>query len=61
MSGLNEFLHMGGYAAYVWSAFALSLLTLLAGYVHPLLKEKSLLTQIRKKQQRAERANESKT
>ena len=61
MQGLNEFFHMGGYAAYVWSAFGLSLATLLTGFVHPLLKERAILQQIRKKQQRERKVNESKT
>ncbi len=30
---MNEFLHMGGYAVYVWSAFGLTFIVLLANFV----------------------------
>jgi heme exporter protein D len=53
---LNEFLHMGGYAIYVWSAFALSLVVLVMGFIIPLRNEKKLLQQIRKNHERAQRS-----
>ena len=28
MSALTQFLHMGGYAAYVWSAYAITVIVL---------------------------------
>ncbi len=56
MEQLNEFLHMGGYAVYVWSAFVLSGVILLAGFILPLQKEKRILMQIRKNHERAQRS-----
>lgn len=53
MQGLNEFLHMGGYAAYVWSAFGLSFLVLLINFILPLNTEKKILRQLKKKLERS--------
>ena len=53
MQGLNEFLHMGGYAAYVWSAFGLSFLVLLMNFILPLKTEKKILRQLKKKLERS--------
>jgi len=53
MQGLNEFLHMGGYAAYVWSAFGLSFLILLINFILPLKTEKKILRQLKKKLERS--------
>jgi len=38
MSALREFLHMGGYAFYVWSAYAVTLVVLGANVLGPLLR-----------------------
>ena len=42
MSALREFLHMGGYAVYVWSAYALALVVLLWNMWAPLRRERQL-------------------
>lgn len=39
---LREFLHMGGYALYVWSAYALGLVVLLWNVIAPLRRERQL-------------------
>ncbi|NKB36078.1 MAG: heme exporter protein CcmD [Gammaproteobacteria bacterium] len=56
MEQLNEFVHMGGYASYVWSAFGLSVVILMAGFYLPMQKEKSILQKIRKNLERMERS-----
>ena len=54
MQHINEFLYMGGYAAYVWSAFGLSCFILLVNLILPLKTEKKILRQVKKKLDRAE-------
>jgi len=44
---------MGGYAAYVWSAFGLSFLILLINFILPLNTEKKILRQLKKKLERS--------
>jgi heme exporter protein D len=44
---MAEFLHMGGYAAYVWTAYAVFALTLLADAVAPLLQRRRALRELR--------------
>ena len=33
---LEEFLHMGGYAGYVWSSYGIALVVLLANIISPI-------------------------
>ncbi len=49
---MNEFLHMGGYAAYVWSAYGISLVVLILNIILPIRHEQALLHAIKKKLQR---------
>ena len=49
---MNEFLHMGGYAAYVWSAYGISLGVLILNIILPIRREQALLQAIKKKLQR---------
>ena len=49
---MNDFLSMGGYAAYVWSSFGISLVVLVLNIVLPIRREKQLLHSIKKKLQR---------
>ena len=51
----NEFLHMGGYAFYVWSAYGITLLVLLLNIIMPLRQRRKLLTDIKRKAKRARR------
>ena len=51
---MNEFLHMGGYAAYVWSAYGISLVVLITNIILPIRREQALLHDIKKKLQREE-------
>ena len=54
---MSEFLHMGGYAAYVWSAYGISLVVLILNIILPIRREKVLLHSIRKRLQREERGS----
>ena len=40
--GIHEFLEMGGYAAYVWPAYGLTLIVLVLNVVIPWQREKRL-------------------
>ncbi|MGB5539162.1 MAG: heme exporter protein CcmD [Gammaproteobacteria bacterium] len=52
---LNEFLHMGGYAFYVWTSYGIALLVLLVNVVLPLRQRRKLLTDIARATRRARR------
>ena len=39
---MNEFLHMGGYAAYVWSAYGIALIVLVANILQPVIARRKL-------------------
>ena len=52
---LSEFLHMGGYAAYVWTSYAIALVVLVINVLVPLRQHRTLLTDIARKLRRARR------
>jgi len=52
---LTEFLHMGGYAVYVWTSYGIALLILLINIVLPLRQRRKLLTDIARTARRARR------
>jgi heme exporter protein D len=52
---LNEFLHMGGYAFYVWTCYGLALFVLLINVILPLRQRKKLLNDIARTTRRARR------
>ena len=47
MSSLHEFLSMGGYAAYVWPAYALFFIILTADSLAPGLRRRRILRELR--------------
>jgi heme exporter protein D len=49
MQDLSNFVHMGGYAAYVWSAFGLSLFILIVNLILPIKTEKLILRSVKKR------------
>jgi heme exporter protein D len=53
----QDFLHMGGYAFYVWLSFGLSLFVLSTVMFAPLLRHRRLLKDIERQQRRNERDN----
>ena len=40
---MSEFLHMGGYAFYVWSSFGIAALVILANLIQPMLQHRQAL------------------
>lgn len=44
---MSEFLHMGGYAIFVWSSFGLSALVIIVNAVLPIFRRKQLTQEIR--------------
>ncbi len=46
MSGLNDFLNMGGYAFYVWGSYGITLLVLAVNLVVPMINERKLLNDL---------------
>jgi len=52
---LTEFLHMGGYAFYVWTSYGLTTVVLLWNVLAPVLQRKQILRQLALKQKRAQR------
>jgi heme exporter protein D len=52
---LTEFLHMGGYAFYVWTSYGIALLILLANIIVPARQHRKLLSEIARKMRRERR------
>ena len=52
---MSEFLHMGGYAAYVWPSYGLALLILAYNLIGPLAQHRRLRAAILRKARRARR------
>lgn len=46
-SSLETFFNMGGYAAYVWPAYAVFFIVLIADYIAPSLRRRKLLRELR--------------
>ena len=49
MSALSHFLAMGGYAAYVWPAYAVFFAVLVADNVAPRLRRRRILRELRER------------
>lgn len=43
---MNDFLDMGGYGGYVWSAYGIWLLVMLINYVQPRWREKRVFSEL---------------
>ncbi|BCX88881.1 heme exporter protein D [Methylomarinovum tepidoasis] len=44
----QEFIHMGGYGAYVWSAYALTAVVLIWNLIVPLRRRREVLARLRR-------------
>jgi heme exporter protein D len=42
----SEFLHMGGYAVYVWSAYAVATVVLAGNVIIPIIRRRRLLREL---------------
>jgi heme exporter protein D len=49
VTNLQEFIDMGGYAAYVWPAYGLFLVLLVTNALIPLKREKTIMRSIAKR------------
>ena len=47
----NEFINMGGYAAYVWSSYAICSVVLLINVIQPILRERKTIRELHKRLQ----------
>ena len=56
MKSVQEFWEMGGYAAFVWSAYAVAALVVMANAVLPWLRHQRLLEELRRDAARERRA-----
>jgi heme exporter protein D len=52
---LQEFFHMGGYAPYVWSSYAIALVVLVVNIIVPVRQRRKLLGQLARRQRRERR------
>ena len=50
MSGVEAFLHMGGYASYVWSAYAIATVVLVLNIVLPRRAERAALRRLARRE-----------
>ena len=48
----SEFLHMGGYAFYVWTSYGIVTLVLILNFTVPILRRRNLLKQIKRQLRR---------
>lgn len=58
---MSEFLHMGGYAVYVWTSYLLGLLVVVVNLWQPWRAERQVWRQLRRRRQYEERGSESET
>ncbi len=49
---MAEFLHMGGYAFYVWTSYGLALIVLLANVLSPYRQRRKLLADLARRERR---------
>lgn len=52
---MSDFLHMGGYAFYVWTSYGIAFVVMLIGIIKPLLVQKQQLRGLKLKRQRGQR------
>ena len=58
---MAAFWHMGGYAPYVWPAYAMFFLVLLADYLAPALRRRRVLRELHARMQRQKARDARKT
>jgi len=49
---MSEFLHMGGYATYVWGSYGIATVVLIANLVLPLTRHRQILQRIARQARR---------
>jgi len=55
----SEFFHMGGYAFFVWTSYALTLIVIVANVVLPIMQRKKVISRIKRtiKREKIEQAS----
>lgn len=51
---MAEFLHMGGYAPYVWASYALALIVVVVNWWQPWQRERETWRQLKRRQRKDE-------
>lgn len=54
MHSWSEFIHMGGYAFYVWTSYGIALVVMVANVVLPLFTRKQVIRRLRRRYRREE-------
>jgi len=49
---MNEFLHMGGYAFFVWTSYGLATIILVANIIIPLQRKKEIMNNLKRRLRR---------
>ncbi len=44
----SEFFHMGGYAFFVWTSYALTFIVILANIISPIIQRKKVIARIKR-------------
>ena len=44
----SEFLHMGGYAVFVWTSYGIALVMVVANIVSPIMERKKIIARIKR-------------
>ncbi|WP_127477003.1 heme exporter protein CcmD [Sulfurivermis fontis] len=58
---MGDFLHMGGYAFYVWASYLLGLVVVVVNLWQPRRAEREVWRQLKRRRRNEERMNESET
>ncbi|CAH9018978.1 heme exporter protein CcmD [Candidatus Nitrosacidococcus sp. I8] len=53
MNALQEFIHMGGYAFYVWTAYGIAALVLIGNIIHAQIRHRQVIRQIRREEEQS--------
>lgn len=49
---MSEFLHMGGYAFFVWTSYGLATIILLANIIRPMQRKKEIMNNLKRRLRR---------
>jgi len=49
---MNEFLHMGGYAFFVWTSYGLTAIILIANIILPMQRKKEIINSLKRRLRR---------
>jgi len=52
---MNEFFHMGGYAFFVWTSYALAAIILIANIIIPMQRKKEIMNNLKRRLRREQK------